>query len=170
MTKAKERIGNWKIDESGFDAVAGGLGKTYKRGRKAMAQAAEQATAERLHEWRKSVKYHWYHARLLSELWPAAMKPHIGAAKELSDLLGTHHDVAVLKRTVVEEFDEIGDHRKVETFIGLADRRQTLLEAQAFELGRKLLAEGKSALQQRWDAYWCAWQTEEEERHPGLAA
>jgi CHAD domain-containing protein len=170
MTRAKKRIENWKIDEDGFDAVAGGLGKTYKRGRKAMAEAAEQSTAERLHEWRKRMKYHWYHARLLSELWPASMKPHISAAKELSDLLGTHHDLAVLKRTVVDEFGEIEDQRKVEAFIGLADGRQRSLEVQAFELGRKLLAEKKSALQKRWGAYWRAWQTEEDLRHSGLAA
>ena len=63
-----------------------------------------------------------------------------------------HHDLAVLKRTVADEFVEIGDHKKVETFIGLVESRQALLEAQAFELGRKLLAQKKAALQQRWGA------------------
>ena len=74
----------------------------------------------------RELRYHWYHARLLSQLWPAVMKPHIDSTKELSGLLGTHHDLAVSKRTVAVAFDEKGDYRKVETLIGLADQRQAL--------------------------------------------
>jgi hypothetical protein len=66
MTDAKARMGDWHIGGDGFDAIAGGLGKTYKRGRIALAEAAERPTAESIHEWRKRVKYHCYHARLLS--------------------------------------------------------------------------------------------------------
>jgi hypothetical protein len=29
---------------------------------------------EHFHEWRKRVKYHWYHLGLLRELWPASME------------------------------------------------------------------------------------------------
>jgi CHAD domain-containing protein len=117
MAEAKARIGEWDIDEDGFAAVAGGLGKTYKRGRRALAEVAARPMAESVHGWRKRVKYHWYHARLLREIWPEIMTAHISAAKALADILGTHHDLAVLQSVVTAVFD--GNPRKLKTYIGL---------------------------------------------------
>lgn len=168
MTEAKARIRDWHIGGDGFVAVAGGFGKTYKRSRKALAEASEQPTAESIHEWRKRVKYHWCHARLLTGIWPKTMTPHIAAAKELADLLGAHHDLAVLQNAVTAAFD--GHPRKVKTYLGLAERRQAQLEAQAFDCGRKLLAEKPSALTRRWGIYWEVWRTEDEALHLARAA
>jgi hypothetical protein len=96
------------------------------------------------------------------------MTPHIAAAEELADLLGTHHDLAVLQNAVTTVFD--GSPRKVKTYIGLAEGRQALLEAQALDCGRKLFAEKPSALKRRWGIYWAAWQTEDEALHLAHAA
>jgi CHAD domain-containing protein len=168
MTDAKARIAHWDIDADGFAGVTGGLGKTYKRGRKAMAAAADQPTAESVHEWRKRMKYHWYHARLLKEIWPKIMTAHAVAAKELGDRLSTHHDLAVLQNTVTDAFD--GAAETVQTFIALAEGRQALLEAEARDLGAKLLAETPKALKRRWGAYWDAWQTQDTAAHLVRAA
>ena len=46
MTEAKARIRDWHIGGDGFAAVAGGLGTTYKRGRKALVEASERPPAE----------------------------------------------------------------------------------------------------------------------------
>ena len=46
------------------------------------------ATPEIFHDWRKRVKDHWYHSRLLQGFWPAGIRPHRKAVKELSELLG----------------------------------------------------------------------------------
>jgi CHAD domain-containing protein len=159
MIKARTRINSWEIDGNSFKAIAGGLGKTYKRARNARDKAHVDVTAAHFHQWRKRVKYHWYHARLLSEIWPDLMAAHIDGAKDLSDSLGTHHDLAVLQDTIPSVFD--GDPQQAKIYISLAAGRQALLEAQSFNQGRKLLAEKTSALKRRWGAYWDARQAEE---------
>ncbi len=69
MDEARRRVEGWSLQRDGFDAVAGGLSKTYGRGRKAMKRAYNSPTSENFHEWRKRTKYHWYHARLLESVW-----------------------------------------------------------------------------------------------------
>ena len=46
------------------EALVPGLERAYRRGRKRMHEAEEDPTTERLHEWRKRAKDHWYHVRL----------------------------------------------------------------------------------------------------------
>lgn len=70
MIEARGRVKKWKIGKEGFDAIADGFIKTYKRGRKAFPKAYEKPSTENFHEWRKRVKYHWYHCRLLRRIWP----------------------------------------------------------------------------------------------------
>lgn len=82
---------------SGWDALEPGLRRQYARGRDALADLAEQPTADELHEWRKRVKDLWYHQRLLRRLWPDVQRPIVVAAEELSELLGTDHDLALLE-------------------------------------------------------------------------
>jgi len=154
MGDARDRVEHWTLEEKGFKAIADGLGKTYARARKAMRQAEAEPTPEHLHEWRKRVKYHWYHARLLHDLWPDVMEAHIAASDELSELLGDYHDLAVLHDTLVAEPGAFGDPAELSAFAGLIASRQSDLERQAFALGSKLLAEKGSALVKRWRAYW----------------
>lgn len=154
MAAARARAADWCLDEKGYEAIAGGLGKTYKRTRKAMRRADEEPTPERLHQWRKRVKYHWYHARLLREIWPEMMEAHVAAADTLSDLLGDHHDLAVLRETLLADPRAFAQEPELEAFIGLIAARQAVLEQEAFMLGRRLLAEKTSALVARWKAYW----------------
>jgi len=162
MAAARERAAGWRLDEveNGFDALAGGLAKTYRRARKAMAGAREAPTEETVHEWRKRAKYHWYHARLLAPMWPGPMRAHRDAAKRLSDMLGDHHDLAVLRRTVAGDRAAFGPAAAVTRFERLAARRQGELEAEGFALGARLLAEPPKALARRWGAYWNAWGAE----------
>jgi CHAD domain-containing protein len=159
MTDAKIRIGDWRIEADGFDALRGGLSKTYKRAREAMEHADAEGTAEALHEWRKRVKYHWYHTRLLRDIWPEAMTVHGDAAKELSDLLGEHHDLAVLQGALPDLLDH--QESEMKSYLGLIQGRQAILETKSLTQGRKIFAEKPSALEQRWEAYWDAWQEED---------
>jgi CHAD domain-containing protein len=68
--ETKQRIQCWPPREEGFAAVGSGLKKVFSRGRKASAAAYAEPTAENFHEWRKRVKYHRYHSRLLQDVWP----------------------------------------------------------------------------------------------------
>ena len=100
-----------------------------------MRQAREDPTAEAMHEWRKRVKYHSYHLRLLEPVWPAMLKAQVGAAKRLEELLGDHHDLDVFMQTLAGDPAAFGDVEKVETIRSLGHRRREELENEAFARG-----------------------------------
>ena len=168
MQDALDHLESWKFKAGGFKAVAGGLEKTYRRGRKAMAAAYEEPTSERFHEWRKRVKYHWYHTRLLQPVWEPLMGKRRKALSELSDLLGDDHDLAVFRDTVTTEPRGFGSERDVQVFLGLIDRRRAELQAQARPLGERLYAEPPEALRKRVRHYWKVWKSEAD-LQPALA-
>lgn len=159
MRAARERAGSWELDDEGFDAVAAGLEKTYKRGRKAFDRACSEGTVGARHEWRKRAKYHRYHLRLLGDLWRPVLDPWRDQLHALSDLLGEDHDLAVLGRTL-ETSDEIAGVVNRPAVAGLIFKRRAELEAAARPLGEKLFAEKPSRLVDRLGAYWVSWRAQ----------
>lgn len=157
MHDLQARSASWQLHQEGFEAIAGGLIKTYKRARQAMAAVEAGPSAEAFHEWRKRVKYHWYHTRLLTPVWPGPMKAHEKAADQLGDLLGDHHDLAVFRATLAADPEAFGRATDVEVLVALIDRRQAVLEARAFEHGAKLLADPPKTLTRRWGTWWEVW-------------
>jgi len=168
LQDARTRVQGWRLDEDGFAAVEKGFSRTYRRARKALDASYKDPTPERFHEWRKRVKYHWYHLRLLRELWPAPMKALAAEAKLLADLLGDDHDLAVLGETLVQEGDDLGDQEEIDALAALAQRRQGQLRAQAQTLGWRLFAETPADYCRRLQACWQATECEAA-RAAGLA-
>ena len=154
LEAARERAATWTLDESGFAAVAGGLGKTYGRARARMRTARSNGEDEAMHAWRKRVKYHWYHARLLGDIFPAMLDAQAQVADDLSDLLGDHHDLVVLDARLREAPGDFGTATDLDAFRALLRERKDRLAAEAFGLGRLLLAERRGALVARWGRYW----------------
>jgi hypothetical protein len=62
---------------------------TYRRARREMRRLRKGYSAEHFHEWRKLVKAHWYHMRLLHDGRRTALR-------DLGELLGHANDLAVL--------------------------------------------------------------------------
>ena len=103
LKAVRHRAALWEVDKTGFGAIEGGLKKTYKRARAAGATALETRDPRDLHQWRKRVKYHWYHTRLLKPLASKKLRRRIDRLGELSDLLGDHQDLADLRRMIDAE-------------------------------------------------------------------
>jgi len=162
LEEARERAKHWSLDESGWDALAGGLAKTHKRAVRAMEKAAEKPTGPNHHEWRKRVKYHWYHTRLIKHSFPQTLKPRAAALKNLSDLLGDHHDIHVFMETLEGEPGAFGEEETIALLRAMADSRSEQLENEARALGEKLLGESTDALVKRLGGYWSAWKDEEQ--------
>jgi CHAD domain-containing protein len=156
LEAALERLETWEIEGEGFDVVAGGLAKTYDRASERMEAAYDQRTSEAFHEWRKRVKYHRYHVRLLQDVWPTVMKARRKQLHELSDLLGDDHDLAVLRQELLAEPERYGGEDEVATVCALLDRRRAELQADAHVLGRRCFAESTDRFVDRIDAYWRA--------------
>lgn len=157
MQAALQRVDGWSIDEKGFDALVGGLSKTYRRGRIALTDAYLECTNEHFHEWRKRTKYHRYHTRLLRSIWKPLMSEHRDAASELSDYLGEDHDLSILSATLTENLDQLGDVPELQVLIGLIDSRHQQLRAQSRLLGLRLFAEKPKHLVRRFRHYWSTW-------------
>lgn len=160
MQQARHRATSWSVEAEGFEALAGGLQKTYRRGRQAMEEAYAEPTPENFHEWRKRVKYHWYHSQLLQRIWPSLMEPWTEAFHQLSDFLGDAHDLAIFRKAVLSHPERYGNMRSMSAFIGLLDRRRDELRCHANPLGQRLYAEKPEALSHRWECAWDARRTE----------
>ncbi len=154
MQDARRRVESWSLGGDGFAALEGGLKKTYSRGRKAMHKTLQEPSTENMHEWRKRVKYHWYHVRLLHGIWPEMMDVHCNFADQLSGLLGDDHDLAVLHQTLQKDVEQLDDISSLQVLYSLIDRRRIDLQTQACWLGRLLFSESPGCLAGRLHGYW----------------
>lgn len=152
LRQARTRVGQWRLDDDGFEPLGDGLRRTYRAGRRRLAEARDTASTPALHEWRKQVKYHWYHVRLLQPAWPGPLRARRAELKALSDALGDDHDLAMLDAALAAApAAELGGLREA-----LAQRRARL-QAEAFALGARLYADRPKALRRRYRGYWEAW-------------
>ena len=162
LEAARQALEEWPIHREGFKGIAPGLAKTYGRGRRAMKRAyGKERTSAGFHEWRKRVKYHRYHSRLLGKLYPPLMGPWRDEFHTLSDLLGDDHDLAVLRAVLAEAPDAFDKRETVQALVGLIDRQRARLQQDARHLGTRLYAEPPRQLNRRLKAYWQAWHRQE---------
>ena len=148
-----EEIHGWDLQGSSWRTIAPALTRSYRRGRKAMV-AAEGGGAEELHQWRKRAKDLWYELRLLERAWPGPLEAAADEAHSLSELLGDHHDLAVLR-------EDLGERNlgllEAQTLTATIERRQEELAEQAQALGHRLYAERPKRFARRLQRYWQAW-------------
>lgn len=154
----KRDADDWVMDHD-FDSIAGGVEKTYRRGRKAMRKAGETGDPEDFHEWRKRAKYLWYQIRLLRNSAPSALRPLSRRLHDVSDALGDAHDL-VLMQTQVDSFD--ADDAAKEAFRIVASGYTTELEGRALSLGSRLWVEKPSVFVDRLEGYWEVWESGDE--------
>jgi CHAD domain-containing protein len=148
---------DWSLADDGWELVGAGLARSYRRGRDRFADVREDPSAESVHEWRKRVKDLWYHLRILSELWPSVVGETADEAHELADLLGDHHDLAVLAEDARGRRDRFDSKDDLDALLAAAGRRQGELLAAALALGARLYAEKPKAFSRRFEAYWATW-------------
>lgn len=154
LRQAHERISGWELSTGDFDDLKAGLEKTYRRARKAFARTLDDPDEDSFHDWRKRVKYHWYHCRLLREVWPTVMRARRDEADRLAGLLGDEHDLAVLQHTLQDENEPVSKLEITEALLVQAARQRRNLQRLAGPLGQRLLAEKPKHLVRRIETYW----------------
>lgn len=157
LRSARQRVQDWTLEAEGFAALRPGLARNYRRAREAMDHAWSHPGVESFHEWRKPVKYYWYHCRLLEGVWPALMAVVRDTADELGDLLGDDHDLAVLGEIVLTDPGSYGGEHAVAAYTGLIEQRRRELQEAARPLGERLLAEKPGRMTTRLGSYWASW-------------
>jgi len=149
-------VGALRLDLPEAHAIAAGLTKTYRRGRRAMVQALRDDDPDVWHEWRKRAKYHRYHTELLLTSDPKVLKDHRTACKRLTDALGADHDLIALEEFLDIHGDLLGRIGRG-TVRRLIRRRRAGLRREAARLGATVFGlPGRQLYRDtvaRWEVY-----------------
>jgi CHAD domain-containing protein len=157
---AAMRIPGWDLGGGSWELVEPGLTRSYRRGRAALRQTRAERSAADAHELRKRVKDLWYQLRLLEDAWPAQLRASAAEAHRLAELLGDHHDLAVLVDDLRERDGLEANRERAQALI--AERQAEFLGA-ALDLGGRIYAEKPKCFRRRLRAYWRGWKAEDEE-------
>lgn len=161
MRALEARSAAWHVGRIDIETLAKGLKQTYQRGRWTRRLAEKHRTDDAFHEWRKYAKYHWNQLGLLEDcagdVLPSAHK----SAGDLAELLGLHHDLAVLDELLAATPEALGIEVDVGFAREAAARLQEEYEAKIAALGLQVFAETPRALRARFTAYLEGWMQRE---------
>lgn len=164
MAKLLGEAEAWTIRKMDISTLGKGFERCYGRAIKAAERCRRQPADEIFHDWRKLVKYHSFHLILLKSCLGEGVKEEIERVEHLAEILGHHHDLAVLRHTVATEPGKLGDELDVAFVDTNAARLQEHLGARAFVLSSEIFARppriARSSLEARWHDWW----------HPASAA
>jgi CHAD domain-containing protein len=147
-----KKFSRLRIRKRGFAALEGGLEKSYRHARKALKIAYSEPADETFHTLRKSAQWHWRQMSLLARAWPEEFAVRVADARELSQILGDDHDLALLIAETVKA-GAISSEQK-ENIVELCRHKQQVLRAAAEFRAERLFAEEPRAFMKRMDAYW----------------
>jgi CHAD domain-containing protein len=157
LAAGRSRIDGLPLEGDGWELIAPGLHRSYRRGRKRLRAVEEEASITNLHELRKRVKDLWYQLRLIRDADSHMLGPLADHAHDLSDHLGDDHDLALLRDEVQrrrEAFASPGDQRHLLQEI---DQRRGELQFAAISLGERIYAEKPKRFTKRLEKRWDAW-------------
>lgn len=145
-------IADWPLHREGWKAVGPGLTRSYRRGRKRLQQTLAEPSTESVHEWRKRAKDLTYQLRVVRDAQRVVLAEMADETKQLTDLLGDHHDLALLAEDLGGR--DLGRRAELAALIG---RRQSELLDDALDLGQRLYAEKPRKFKRRLKTYWREW-------------
>ena len=160
LRKTSKRVAKWHLKSVGFAAIGPGIEETYRAGRRALAAARKDGSAENLHELRKRVKDHWYHVRLLEGLWAEMMNAYEKSLRDLETWLGEDHNLTVLRDKITAEPGFYGKQRDVALAFDLISRYQKELRAKALPLAERIYEEKPREFTRRIKRLWNTWRGE----------
>jgi CHAD domain-containing protein len=143
-----------------YDGALEGLARGYGQARRRFLELGDLddvgLDSDAVHDWRKSVQYHWRHMALFSAAWPVEFEARIGVARRIAAALGSDHDIVVVLAAALGDDGAHLTMRQREAIEDCARDRQGVLRAAANEQARQLFAEDKDAFGRRMAAYWAA--------------
>lgn len=141
--------------DSSWSVLRRGLKLTYRRARKAHAEARAELTTTAIHRWRRRCKDFGYQMQLLRKSDPSTMRRCIRTADQLNDDLGGDHDLAILDRHLAAAAD-IPDEVREKLTARIARRRKKL-QRRAFAAGSGLFFEKPTVAIDELGRRWKRW-------------
>jgi CHAD domain-containing protein len=159
-----QRAEKWQLADSGFEMLAPGLHTTYQDGRRAMRLAADAGDPVLFHGWRKRAKDHWYHVRLLNDIWVGTRESRENALHDLETSLGEDHNLVVLCEQLRTEPSRFGGEETVGLFVAAAKAKQKELRQKALEVGARLYEQKPKLLVRDFEEMWDLWRSEKKRK------
>ena len=160
LAQARQRLEQWNLQREGWGGIRAGLQRIYARGRRDFAAAYALPSDEAFHDWRKQVKYLWYHTQILQNVWTPVMQALAAELDQLGELLGQDHDLAVLRTTVLAEFPRAGATATLRALERRIDEVRSQIQARARLLAERIYLERPRVFTRRLRGYWRVWQAE----------
>jgi CHAD domain-containing protein len=160
LKAARKRVKTWPIRTDGFAAIEPGFKKTFRAVRAAFGVAQKHPRPENYHEWRKRVKDHWYHIRLLENLWTDVLRGYEKSLKDVETWLGDDHNLVLLHERLVSEPESYGKEETIDLVQSLIAKYQKELRDNAESFGERIREEKPRQLTRRMRKLWKTWRTE----------
>jgi CHAD domain-containing protein len=157
LAAGRSRIDVLPLDGDGWELVAPGLHRSYRRGRKRLRAVEEEASVTNLHELRKRVKDLWYQLRLIQDVDQHMLGNLADQAHDLSDHLGDDHDLALLREEAQRRREAFASPGHQRHLVQEIDRRRGELQFAAVSLGERIFAEKPKRFTKRLKKRWEAW-------------
>ena len=146
LATGRARVDALPLDGDGWELIAPGLHRSYRRGRKRLRAVEEEASVTNLHELRKRVKDLPYQLRLIRDVDRAMLEPLADHAHGLSDHLGDDHDLALLREEAQRRRNAFARPADQRHLLQEIDQRRGELQFAAISLAERIYAEQAEAL------------------------
>jgi CHAD domain-containing protein len=141
LEKVGSAIDRWTLDQLNCNQLTCAVQVSYKRARKALAEATANPSAENFHAFRTKAKTLWYQLRILRPVNPVVLKALADDLRSLADLLGRAHDLSFLGARLRSEDGKSKWQREGQRLLAVIEVSQTDLQRGAAELAQHFFAE-----------------------------
>jgi CHAD domain-containing protein len=161
LVTGRPRIEALPLEGDGWELIGPGLHRTYRRGRKRLRTAREDASVANLHELRKRVKDLTYQVRLIKAADEHMLGDLADHAHDLSDHLGDDHDLALLRETVRRRRIAFAGPAEKRHLLEQIDQRRGELQFAATSLADRVYSDKPKRFSKRLEKRWEAWRDRE---------
>ncbi len=152
LRSERKRIKHWHMSAQGFRAIGPGLEESYRRARRMMIVAWSKPKPSHFHTWRRYVKDHWFHVRLLEGRCGYHLVGYERRIEALDGVLGEYHNVILLRDVLVTDVDL--PREETALCLRVVARYQRLLRRHAELLGVRIYTERPRRFVRRIRRLW----------------
>lgn len=154
LADLRTEIDDWMLDGIGREHIMHGLLRTLRVVHKRSDRITGSSGDRKAHDWRKCVKYHWYHLRLLRDVLEKEDRQRLKRFGELGELIGDAHDRWVLAGEINVLPDYLRRAPGTERIRDAAREERLLLQSNAVSLAETLLQAPRGAFLRRVGRNW----------------
>lgn len=145
LESTRKRLPDWPWPEDSADDWSRGCQTTFEKGRSRFQNLLGHPSTFNVHELRKRCKDLRYQLEFLALLKQNSSRPRIRLLHKLTDVLGEHHDLAILRETLVNLDCEKRTGRELAALEESLEGQQRNLFRAGIELGNRIFASPSDA-------------------------